>query len=264
MLRGHEQDGTAAASEVENSFIAPKVQLVEQAGPNHKLASQRAVQIESENGQHERHRYKHSPAPGDDGHDEVEDGHGRDQSRPVGGIDPIRSAPRGSDTLGHQGCFLAVTTMEPPTRTPQLTADSSGARKTAKAVEQVAWLRYGFRGGKTTWGIGAAFPRWDKSRSSHETSARRGIELPAQTANFLAAHMRAGLSSGPAPAQTTGGKRRCSRSCSRRDLSRDDSVGFAPHLLGLRLMCFVVRHLRIWLQYARASRLAHQPNPLRI
>ena len=48
------------------------------------------------------------------------------------------------------------------------------------------------------------------------------------------------------------------------ELSRDDSVGFAPHLLGLRLMCFVVRHLRIWLQYARASRLAHQPNPLRI
>jgi len=48
MLRGHEQDGTAAASEIENSFITPKVQLVEQAGPNHKLASQRAVQIETQ------------------------------------------------------------------------------------------------------------------------------------------------------------------------------------------------------------------------
>jgi hypothetical protein len=50
----------------------------------------------------------------------------------------------------------------------------------------------------------------------------------------------------------------------RPSLSRNDSVGFAPHLLDLRLMCFVVRHLRISLQYARASRLAHQPNPLRI
>jgi hypothetical protein len=47
-------------------------------------------------------------------------------------------------------------------------------------------------------------------------------------------------------------------------LSRDNSVGFAPHLLGLWPMCFVVRRLRIWLQYARASRLAHRPNPLRI
>ena len=54
MLRGHEQDGTAAASEVEDPFIAPKVQLVEQAGPNHKLGSQRAMQIETEKGQQER------------------------------------------------------------------------------------------------------------------------------------------------------------------------------------------------------------------
>jgi hypothetical protein len=45
---------------------------------------------------------------------------------------------------------------------------------------------------------------------------------------------------------------------------RDDSVGIAVHLLGLWPLCFVVRRSRIWFQYARASRLAHGPNPQRI
>ena len=44
-------------------------------------------------------------------------------------------------------------------------------------MEQPAWLRYGFQGGRTTWGIGAAFLGWRKTRSSHE-NCRAALAAP--------------------------------------------------------------------------------------
>jgi len=53
MFGGHEQYGTPPTSQVQDSLIPPKVQLVEQFGPDHELASQRGVKVERENCQDE-------------------------------------------------------------------------------------------------------------------------------------------------------------------------------------------------------------------
>src|SRR6516225_853519 len=42
-LSGHQQNRTPATSQVQDALVAPKVQLVEQVGPNHEFASKRAV-----------------------------------------------------------------------------------------------------------------------------------------------------------------------------------------------------------------------------
>src|SRR5712671_7558418 len=105
-LSGHEQDRTPATSHVQNSLITPKVQLVEQVGPNHELASKRAVKVETENGQHERDGHKRLPVSRYDRHDEDDGGHDSNESRRVGRINPVRSMPSKGRTLGHQDYFL--------------------------------------------------------------------------------------------------------------------------------------------------------------
>jgi hypothetical protein len=105
-LSGHEQDRTPATSHVQNSLITPKVQLVEQVGPNHELASKRAVKVETENGQHERDGHKRLPVSRYACHDEDDDDHDSNESRRVGRINPVRSMPSRGHMLGHQDYFL--------------------------------------------------------------------------------------------------------------------------------------------------------------
>jgi hypothetical protein len=105
-LSGHEQYRTPTTSYVQDSLIAPKAQLVEQVGPNHELASKRAVKIETENGQHERDGHKRLPMSRYDCHDEDHSGHDSNESRRIRRVDPIRSMPSRGHTLGHQDFFL--------------------------------------------------------------------------------------------------------------------------------------------------------------
>jgi hypothetical protein len=53
VLRSQEQDCTPATSQVQDALITPEVQLVEQFGPNHELASPPRVEDEGRNRQQE-------------------------------------------------------------------------------------------------------------------------------------------------------------------------------------------------------------------
>jgi hypothetical protein len=52
-LSGQEQDCTPATSQVQDSLVTSKPQLVQQFGPHHELASKRGVEGGTENGQQE-------------------------------------------------------------------------------------------------------------------------------------------------------------------------------------------------------------------
>jgi hypothetical protein len=107
MLSRHEQDRTPATSQVQNSLITPKVQLVEQVGPNHELASQRVVKVKTENGQHERDGHEPLPASRYDCHDEDDDGNDSHESRRVGRINPVRSMPSRGHAFSSRVLILA-------------------------------------------------------------------------------------------------------------------------------------------------------------
>ena len=71
MLCGHQEHRTPAASQVQNALIVPKAQLIQQFGPEHELASQRAVEVESLAGQNETESHPEHSLVGDDCQDEV-------------------------------------------------------------------------------------------------------------------------------------------------------------------------------------------------
>ena len=66
-----QQYRTPATSQVQDSLVAPKLQLVEQFGPDHELASQRGVEVEAENGQDEKDGQQEPHPAGDDCEDEL-------------------------------------------------------------------------------------------------------------------------------------------------------------------------------------------------
>jgi hypothetical protein len=53
VLSGQEQHRTPATSQVQDSLVTPKVQLVEHFGPDHELAPKRGVKGGTENDQQE-------------------------------------------------------------------------------------------------------------------------------------------------------------------------------------------------------------------
>src|SRR4051812_44758528 len=108
MLGGHEQYRTPATSQVQDSLIPPKVQLVEQFGPDDKLASQRGVKVEPENRQDEQGGQQWPHAARDDGEGDLQSGHEGYESRRKGGVNPIRTTPSSGHTLGHSGGFLVM------------------------------------------------------------------------------------------------------------------------------------------------------------
>src|SRR5262245_53972882 len=107
MLGGHEQYRTPATSQVQDSLIPPKAQLVEQFGPDHELASQRGVEVEPENCQDEQGGQQWPRAARDDGEDDLQSGQEGYESRRKGGVNPIRTTPSRGHTFGHSDCFLA-------------------------------------------------------------------------------------------------------------------------------------------------------------
>jgi hypothetical protein len=65
-LSGHEQDCTTATSQIQDSLVTPKSQLIQQFGPNHELAPKRGVKGGTEYDQQE---YDGQNGPHFAGHD---------------------------------------------------------------------------------------------------------------------------------------------------------------------------------------------------
>src|SRR5262249_36889653 len=101
MLGGHEQYRTSPTSQVQDSLIPSKVQLVEQFGPNLELASQRGVEVEPKNCQDEQGGQQWPQAARDDGENDLQSGHEGHESRRKGGVNSIRTTPSRGHALSH-------------------------------------------------------------------------------------------------------------------------------------------------------------------
>ena len=96
VLGGHEQDRTSATSQVQDSLIPPKVQLVEQFGPHHELASQGGVEVEPENCQDEQGGQQWPHTARDDGEGELQSGQDGQENRRKGASIPYEPRRRGA------------------------------------------------------------------------------------------------------------------------------------------------------------------------
>ena len=135
VLSGHEQDRTTATSQVQDSLVTPKPQPVEQFGPDQELASERAVEVEPENCQHEKSDQKQPHLAGDDCEYELRNGHDGNESRGIGSINPIRTTPSRVRRSSHEcpssqrraRVHVALSVFLAPSHTSSIAASGSGS-----------------------------------------------------------------------------------------------------------------------------------------
>lgn len=92
MLGGQEQNRAATASEVQDVFVATKIQLIEQLSPDYEFAPKCGVEVGSENGAHENHWQKPAPLAGLDRKDEVKRDEDRHEDGPGRCVHTVRAA----------------------------------------------------------------------------------------------------------------------------------------------------------------------------